>query len=520
MTSLTDLGIPVDEVPPQPTRQSEKRHRRAARHTTPYKAPPALRGTWRGFAGRGGGRWNRLPEPAEYWASSNQVCGMWPFVTGSARPTVGAPLGFDMDSDSLVCCDPIEWFRAGFISNPSIMIFGLPGLGKSSVSERMIISCADRGIPPLIFGDLKPDYAELIGALGGVVIPLGPGLSQINPLDLGALSDAAATIGGADGADLLALAEQQAAALTIAIAQVVRRAPLQDFEETVLEAAVHLVRARNTAPQLVHLLELLEHGHEDLLVLSVSATLEDFHTAMQPLRRTLQAMTRGPMGQVFGGATSIPIPVNNPGGVCIDISGLESGDQRLLAAVMLATWAHGFAAVDAAWALHKAGHGPWNGFLTVQDEMWRPLRASSGLVDKLDALSRTNRAKGVGEIRITHSMKDADSLNTEEDRVKARGFAERAGMLGVMGLDRTDLIALSRSRPLSQKEINHCASWTTPEGWEPQVGGDGRTTPPPGAGKILLKVGGRAGLPVQVQLTGIERDLHDTNQRWKAETSA
>lgn len=479
-----------------------------------------LRPTSKGFAGVGGGRLNRMPMPPEYMASSVQACGLWPFVTGSSRPAIGVPLGPDMISQSTVCCDPIAWFRAGLISNPSLMLFGLPGLGKSSVAGRMIIGCADRGIPSLILGDLKPDYIQLIRALGGTVISVGPGLHQINMLDLGALSAAASKIGGTVGQELLMLAEQKATDLTIAIAQIVRGDRLRDFEETVLTGAIHIVRRSQKQPHLRHVLELLRDGHQELLMLTLSDTLAEFRETVKALHRTLLAILHGPMGQVFGGTTSVPIPVDNPGGVVIDISGLANGSQSLLAAVMIATWAHGFAAVDANWELAQHGYATWRSFLVIQDEFWKPLRTSSGLVDRMDTLTRTNRGEGVGEIKITHSMKDPESLAKEEDRAKARGFAERAGMLGLMGLDKTDLRKLNESVTLSEKEISKVASWRTPKSWKAMTDDSGKPLPPPGCGKVLLKVGDRAGLPVQTILTQKEIDLHPTNSKWFNQTTA
>jgi hypothetical protein len=58
-------------------------------------------------------------------------------------------------------------------------------MGKSTSVRRMVLGLAAQGVTPLILGDLKPDYAQLVDALGGQVLRVGPGLDRINPLDAG-----------------------------------------------------------------------------------------------------------------------------------------------------------------------------------------------------------------------------------------------------------------------------------------------------------------------------------------------
>ncbi|WP_238177142.1 hypothetical protein [Kribbella sp. VKM Ac-2566] len=65
--------------------------------------------------------------------------------------------------------------RSRLISNPSAFVLGKPGLGKSTVVRRMALGLAGHGVQPLILGDLKPDYRDLIEALDGQVIDLAPG---------------------------------------------------------------------------------------------------------------------------------------------------------------------------------------------------------------------------------------------------------------------------------------------------------------------------------------------------------
>ncbi|MDD1478482.1 hypothetical protein [Arthrobacter sp. H16F315] len=58
-------------------------------------------------------------------------------------------------------------------------------------------------------------------------------------------------------------------------------------------------------------------------------------------------------------------------------------------------------------------------------------------------------------------------------------------------------------------------SFNTPPDWKPKFNPDGTPAPPPGAGKILLKVPGRAGIPVKMTLTDIEKKHHVTDERSK-----
>ena len=133
------------------------------------------------------------------------------------------------------------------------------------------------------------------------------------------------------------------------------------------------------------------------------------------------------------------------------------------------------------------------------------------MVDRIDALTRLNRAKGVGNIMITHTMKDLESLPLPEDRMKAKGFIERAGAVIMGGLPGSDLASFEEVMSLSGKEREMVASWSSPPSWDSKRG---EVAAPPGQGKFLIKVGGRPGIPTQVRLTHYEREVNDTNLRW------
>jgi hypothetical protein len=155
--------------------------------------------------------------------------------------------------------------------------------------------------------------------------------------------------------------------------------------------------------------------------------------------------------------------------------------------------------VDAARAL-----GNERPFLTIQDEMWRSLRAAPGLVERTDRLTRLNRHRGVGSIITTHSLGDLEALPTEEDRAKARGFIDRSAITILGALPNGELDRLNKVRQLTSSEREFVASWSAPESWETD-------RPHPGRGKYLIKAGGRLGIPVEMHLTMSERELYDTD---------
>jgi hypothetical protein len=84
-------------------------------------------------------------------------------------------------------------------------------------------------------------------------------------------------------------------------------------------------------------------------------------------------------------------------------------------------------------------------------------------------------------------------------------------MVAVFGLPRSELGDLDQIIGLSRREVDMITSWSSPAGWG--AGAD-PAQPPPGLGKCLIKVGGRPGVPVKIQITETERRLHDTNARW------
>ena len=111
-----------------------------------------------GIVAAGGGSTAFVPVPLAWRATSRQVCGLFPWGSPGQLPLAGAPIGRHQRSRAVVCFDHVSWFRAHRIANPSVLIISKPGLGKSTLSSKLMLWLAALGYVLLIPGDTKPDY--------------------------------------------------------------------------------------------------------------------------------------------------------------------------------------------------------------------------------------------------------------------------------------------------------------------------------------------------------------------------
>jgi hypothetical protein len=476
-------------------------------------APVERRPSPRGWRVPGGGESVWVQAAAEWRGTTVQACGLWPFAAGAGAPMIGIPFGRHLGTGATVCCDPISWFqRAQLISNPSTFVLALPGLGKSTAVRRMALGLTGYGVMPLVLGDLKPDYVDLIEALDGQVIRLGRGRGGINVLDPGEASRAAARLTGTRRQEVLADAHGRRAQMVSALITIMRVAPPTDREETILDRALRVLDERGTGvPVLGDLLEVIRQAPEDLRAVALDrGDLDRYRDVTEHLEATLIGLTSGGrLGSLFAGTTTTPMRLDRP--VVFDISSIDDAQVELQAAALLACWSYGFGAVNIANVLADAGLEPRRHYFVILDELWRALRVGRGMVDRVDALTRLNRQRGVGVAMISHTMSDLQALASEEDKAKARGFVERAGMLICGGLPRAEMPMLTTAVALSRAEQDMLASWQDPPVWDVTAG---HGASPPGRGKFLIKVGGRPGIPVTIPLTSVEANLHDTNKLW------
>jgi len=191
--------------------------------------------------------------------------------------------------------------------------------------------------------------------------------------------------------------------------------------------------------------------------------------------------------------------------VVFDVSSIDDSEMDLQAAALLACWSYGFGAVNVANALADAGLEPRRHYFVILDELWRALRAGKGIVDRVDALTRLNRQRGVGMAMITHTMSDLLALPTEADRMKARGFVERSGMVICGGLPTAEMPQLNAALPFSRAEQDLLTGWTAPPAFDTVAG---KETEPPGRGDSEQPQPQAFGFPAASGVVGQGEHLH------------
>ncbi|ASR39948.1 hypothetical protein BAY61_32210 (plasmid) [Prauserella marina] len=469
-----------------------------------YRRRP--RPAWWGWPVRHGGRSANVEAGTLFQGTTTQVCGLFPFASGSGSAPRGVPVGRHMFTAEPVGIDIGEWLRTGQISNSGVWVQGQPGIGKSAIVKRLALGMAAFGNTVVIPGDVKGEYSPLVELLDGRVFRIGrgSGLHAINPLDGGPLRGALAQASTADvRTDLAEKLRARQISLLEALIVIVRRTPMTVTERVVLGRAIDaaLTAAAPAAPVIPDVLRVLRNAPADLLEAAHCADAREFGRDQRDLINSLHLIVDGAIKGMFDRPSTVTVDPDISA-LSLDLSELADEDDAVIAAAMLCSWSWSAAMIDAARASAHARN-----VLLIQDELWRALRVAPGLVEHADQLTRLNRHRGVVQIQVTHSLDDLNALPTEEDRAKARGMAGRANVMLLGGSTLADITALGDIVRISSREAQLVASWSAPETWA--TGGQH-----PGRGRYLIKSGQRIGLPVEMPLTPTERDLFNTDTAW------
>jgi hypothetical protein len=473
-----------------------------------------------GWAVRGGGRAGHVEAGIRFAATTSQVCGLSPWTVASGADVQGVPLGRHLLTAEPIGLDPAHWLRTGMVSNPGVWVQGQPGIGKSSITKRMLLGLVGFGMRAVIPGDVKGEYTPLVTALGGTVWRIGRGLRGLNPLDSGPLRPVLRGSVGSERARLGETLRSRRLSLLDALITIIRRTEPTVTERRLLGAALDLTTRSGTRsdPTIPDVLDTLlryvdQPAGLPLRDIAAADTSQDYRRGVRDLVNALGLLCDGPLRGIFDGRTRLagdtgPAATETPA-LSLDISALDEEPDDVVAAAMLCSWTWAAGLVDA----NQSGTGRRRNVVQVQDELWRALRVAPGLVEKSDRITRLNRHRGVVSFQITHSLDDLEALPTEADRAKARGMVSRAGILLLGGMADRELDGLRRITPFTDAEAALITSWAAPPTWH-----TGNSHP--GRGKYLIKSGQRLGLPVALQLTPTEAQLYNTDTAFTSTDTA
>ncbi|GAB3167348.1 hypothetical protein GCM10027258_92570 [Amycolatopsis stemonae] len=462
--------------------------------------PPAL-----GWRLPGAGRAPIAPKLPRWVGSTEQVCGLFPFVLSAGVPDFGVPMGVHQITLEPVSFDAGEYLRRGLVTNTGIYVTGEPGTGKSTIGRRLLWGLAAFGVGVMVPADLKGEHRALVEALGGTCVTLGRGLHRINLLDGGPLAGVLHQVPVADRARLKQEIQARALALTEGGLTISSGQPLDDSERLGLALAYELFDRRRPldTPTLSDLLTILQEAPDEVQAPLHAADAAEVRRLLRPLLVRLQLMLRGPLAGLFEGQSTFTIDPRSPG-ACLDLSRLADGaEEAAVAIAMLAAWGWSAALIDAGQV--TGARRTWVQFF---DEIWRVLRGGPGMVELADQVTRLGRHRGVQSIMATHSLDDFRALPTEEDRAKARGMVARCSTAIVAALPRSELDDLASIMHFSASESALIRSWAAPPTWNGE-------TQHPGRGKFMIKPRERLGLPVRMRLPKREQPFHETDQAWR-----
>jgi hypothetical protein len=466
----------------------------------------------RGWMTAGTGRVNWIEPLPEAQGTTVQVNGLWPFIAGSGDLPVGVPLGKNLLKGTVVCADPISWFLANLVNQPSCFVLGRPGLGKSTLVRRIVTVLEAWGHVPMVLSDTKPDYVGLLGRMEGQVFRPGPGQDKINILDwTNLLLELSRIADPTRRHEALEMIRRRRSTLLLGLLELGRNARLSEKERNVVMEALRILDDEHDgAPRISDLAQLVRERHPRLRVQVQDRNSDErYDERVELLLDGLMALTSsGVYGDVFDNDSTLNIEAGRP--VVFDLSAIDDADLTLQAAVQTVSWSFGSAVVDAEKYLADEGLRPRRHYFLVMDELWRMLRASSAMVFFVDALTRLNRARGIAQAMITHTMDDL-KLSTDELTTIAWGFVARSAMVFMGGLAESEMGNLEQVFAMSSRERAMITDWSADGTANPETG---MIAAPPGRGKFLLKIGKKPGVPFEVELTPAERDVNDTNKAW------
>ena len=471
---LAASTVPASEAAPPVERQAPSAPRRGANR--PYSGRAAI-----------------APGPRVYRAATAQLAGLYPFLYGDGIPALGPYIGTNLLTGAAFSCHPIAWLHHGLITNPNMLITGVPGAGKSAHIKALSLRLMSYGVKTLILGDLKNEYKELAQALGVEPVQLGPGLpARLNPLDSGPLGEDLP----ADPVELderLAEIHRRRLTLLNALLGTKLGRPLTPTEEAAISQAIHETTGQAAGvsalidPTLPQVWAVLRDPTPEMARELRMRDAEELREMVRPVSDALRAMVKGSLSGLFDGPTTVALDFTAPIQT-VDLSRLDGRGDETIAMTLACVSSWGQSAID-------DPAGPVR--LVVRDELWRAMRIPA-MVRKLDGDLRLSRATGTIQVLATHRLADFETVGAagSPEAAIAANLIASCDVRVCLAQDTAPLAMTRDAIGLTGPECAHIASWGAAH-----------------IGHALWKVGRHYSAATRLELTPAELGWFYTNQR-------
>ena len=408
----------------------------------------------------------RLPRHQD---TSAMLAGAYPFLAEGGLGSQGVFVGQDLYSGGSFVYDPWVLYSRGLITAPTIVLAGIVGSGKSSLTKSLYSRSLAFGRRVYIPGDPKGEHTAVAEAVGGRAIKLGHGLpSRLNPLDEGYRP------AGLSNEQWAATVASRRRDLIGALTETVLTRPMTPLEHTAIDTALSAAVRQNTVPILPMIVDHLLAPSND----PDGRLTEDGRMVGHALRRLvggdLAGLFDGPSTEVFD--PTLPM-------ISLDLSRVTE-NSTLISVLMTCSSAWMEAAL-----LDPNGGQRW----CVYDEAWR-LMSHPALLRRMDAHWRLARAYGIANMMIFHKITDLDNVGDQGSAMRSLA---------------NSLLANAETRIIYRQESDQLGATARALGL---TGTEQSLLPGLGVGQGLWKIKGRS-FVIAHQLHPAEFALFDTSSR-------
>lgn len=439
------------------------------------------------------------PQGRVYRSTTDQIGGVFPFLTASPLPKGGATLGYVASTGTGFYVDPWQWVQLGLVSNPNLMFQGKPGQGKSGTVKAILRRALRHGGRAFVPGDLKDEYAGLCREWGVEPWQVGPGLTtRINPLDPGPLAFGWNGMSQASRDERwvdirsrwLVLLEGLLGAQGVAVTPTVKTAIAALVDE--LTGAATGGGNVHSVPEII-IPQVWQAAHapsRDLLAQLRYDSERDFYAELRPMVDGFSVLVNGALRGMFDDRTNIAIDWQAPI-QSLSMRRLKEMANDTVIGVALTcanSWASSMTAVN------MTGQPT----LIPRDEVWRIMRLGVDAVKSLDSNLRLSRDEKKVEMLIMHKPSDLSSVGAagSQEAAIAEDFWALCDMKVSLGHDSEIAHQTGERWGLSTQEQAAIAGWCRRK-----------------KGRALWRIGDHSFRVETVLSRYEEKELFNTNER-------